>query len=133
MPVPRRSGYWSARYDSSCWIYVPVDYPPGGHVSTLLPNRLSPLGALAHLIEGTKIAAHPLALAMQLDSHIVSARHLEYLSRRVARAIETPNSRLIVSMPPRHGKSETISHWSCVWALARDPRCRVLLASYEAD
>lgn len=36
-------------------------------------------------------------------------------------------------MPPRHGKSEMVSHWLPVWALNVDPTQRVMLASYEAD
>ncbi len=40
--------------------------------------------------------------------------------------------RLAVSMPPRHGKSETISSHTPAWALSRFPDWRILLASYEA-
>lgn len=40
--------------------------------------------------------------------------------------------RLIVRMPPRHGKSETCSHWTPVWFLDNWPDKRVMLASYEA-
>lgn len=37
---------------------------------------------------------------------------------------------MIVSMPPRHGKSETVSRWGPVYALHHRPEARVLLASY---
>ena len=43
--------------------------------------------------------------------------HLDLISRRVASLVERP-LRLIVSMPPRHGKSELLSHWTPVWFLA---------------
>jgi hypothetical protein len=102
-------------------------------VSTLLPEPESPFAALLALVEGRPVPPHPIALAQELDNTILCPRHLEFLSKAVARTISTPNGRLLVSMPPRHGKSETISHWSCVWALERNPRDRVLLASYEAD
>lgn len=36
-------------------------------------------------------------------------------------------------MPPRHGKSELISHWFPVWYLNQFPENRVILTSYEAD
>ena len=41
--------------------------------------------------------------------------------------------RILVSLPPQHGKSELISHWTPVWFLSNWPRCRVGLASYAAE
>lgn len=41
--------------------------------------------------------------------------------------------RLLVSVPPRHGKSELISHWLPVWKVATWPAHRVIVVSYEAD
>jgi hypothetical protein len=35
-------------------------------------------------------------------------------------------------MPPRHGKSEMISHWFPSWCFERWPRKRIILSSYEA-
>ena len=43
------------------------------------------------------------------------------------------NGRLIVSLPPRHGKSELLSHWAPVWFFENWPSGNVILASYEAD
>ena len=40
---------------------------------------------------------------------------------------------MIVSMPPRHGKSELLSHWTPIWYLANYPNKRIILASYAAD
>ena len=53
----------------------------------------------------------------------------EYLERLVRREIK----RLIVEFPPRHGKSELISHWFPISYLETFPREHVILASYEAD
>ncbi len=39
----------------------------------------------------------------------------------------------MVTMPPRHGKSETTSHWFPAWTVLRFPHKRVILTSYEAD
>ncbi len=36
-------------------------------------------------------------------------------------------------MPPRHGKSELVSHWFPVWFLNQWADRRIILASYEAD
>lgn len=40
---------------------------------------------------------------------------------------------LVVRMPPRHGKSEYVSHWTATWHKANFPHLNVLLASYEAN
>jgi predicted phage terminase large subunit-like protein len=62
------------------------------------------------------------------------APHLRVLSLAVAKALAGlgPN-RLIVQMPPRHGKSELISYWTPLWFLDRWPARRVMLAAYEAE
>ena len=62
----------------------------------------------------------------------VRTPHLNFVSRRVAGLAEAP-LRLIVSMPPRHGKSELLSHWTPVWFVANWPQKRVGVASYAAD
>jgi len=41
--------------------------------------------------------------------------------------------RLMVFMPPRHGKSELISKYFPAWVLGNWPEKRVILTSYEAD
>lgn len=41
-------------------------------------------------------------------------------------------ARIVVSAPPRTGKSELVSHWLPVWFLELFPKLRVVLASYEA-
>ena len=58
--------------------------------------------------------------------------HLDLISRKVSSLAEKP-LRLIVSLPPRHGKSSLLSHWTPVWFLANWPHKRVGLASYAAE
>ena len=58
--------------------------------------------------------------------------HLSLLSKEIAQAVRT-GGRLLVQMPPRHGKSETTSVWTPIWLLNAFPSHRVMLASYEAD
>ena len=60
-------------------------------------------------------------------------RHVNLLSAKLVEAATHPDRRVIVTMPPRHGKSETVSHWYPVWLLANDPTKRIILCSYEAD
>jgi predicted phage terminase large subunit-like protein len=58
--------------------------------------------------------------------------HLDYISDRIAE-IRERKLRLIVSVPPGHGKSELISHWTPVWFLGEWPDRRVGFATYEAN
>ena len=41
--------------------------------------------------------------------------------------------RLLVTMPPRHGKSMLVSHYFPAWYLGVQPHKRVMLASYAGD
>lgn len=61
-------------------------------------------------------------------------KHLQLISDATADFITrtTPADILLLNCPPRHGKSELISHWLPVWILDRDPTARIGLASYEA-
>lgn len=63
----------------------------------------------------------------------VHAPHLDLLSSWIKEAEAGKRKRLLISMPPRHGKSELISYWTPLWLLARNPKRRIMLASYEAD
>lgn len=61
------------------------------------------------------------------------ARHIAYMSERIAHHIRRGDGRLIIAIPPRHSKSETISHYTPVWALDQFPWMKVILCSYEAS
>lgn len=67
------------------------------------------------------------------------AKHLELLCSKLE-AVERfvrgePNgiSRLIVTMPPRHGKSQVISKKFPAWFLSRNPNVEIILATYGAE
>lgn len=61
------------------------------------------------------------------------APHLTYLSDKLVDAVMGDCPRLMVFEPPRHGKSQLVSHWFPAWALALMPQKKIILASYEAD
>ena len=42
-------------------------------------------------------------------------------------------ARVVICMPPRHGKSELVSRYFPAWYLGTFPDRRVILAGYEAD
>ncbi len=50
--------------------------------------------------------------------------------RAIQDEIEKGGARIIINVPPRHGKSEGISHWLSTWFLERNPEKQILLGSY---
>lgn len=58
--------------------------------------------------------------------------HLKIVSLKIAQLIDNGGGTLLVSMPPRHGKSELISRWTPEWFLRCYPTKRVILLSYAA-
>lgn len=63
----------------------------------------------------------------------VAAEHLKYISARIAQAITKGGARLILCMPPRHGKSLMLSVHTPIWFLNAWPRKSIILISYGAD
>lgn len=87
-----------------------------------LTARLSPAG-LAWIV-GDK--------ATTPEQGWVPYPHLELLSKKLMAVAAGEIDRLIVTMPPRHGKSELISRFTPAWFLGTHPDRKVMLASYEA-
>lgn len=58
--------------------------------------------------------------------------HLRLLNEYILRLVrhQLPTSNLIVSMPPRHGKSTLLSKYTPAWFLGCWPNLQVLLATY---
>lgn len=65
------------------------------------------------------------------------ARHLELLCATiedVVRRVERQESpRVMIFMPPRHGKSEVVSKKAPAWILGGHPEWEIILSSYSAD
>ncbi len=60
------------------------------------------------------------------------AAHLDLLDSKLLALSEGRIKRLIVTMPPRHGKSQLCSRYFPAWYLGMNPDHRVILCSYEA-
>lgn len=58
--------------------------------------------------------------------------HIDYLDKAIGQAIAKGGARLIISVPPRHGKSWLISRYTPAWFLTLYPEKNVILSSYEA-
>lgn len=58
-------------------------------------------------------------------------RHQLYLYKRLKRVTDGVCRRLMIFMPPRHGKSELVTVRYSAWRLKRDPSLNVILGSYN--
>lgn len=60
-------------------------------------------------------------------------KHIQFLDRKLTEAIARGNARIVISLPPRHGKSWLTSLHTPVWFLSLWPNRNVILTSYEAS
>lgn len=87
--------------------------------------------ALTRGMGTNKIPATPADLAHKLSGgRWMHAPHLDYLSNRLVALYKRQIEGLIVSMPPRHGKSTLIDVNYPAWWLAQSPMDRIALAGY---
>lgn len=76
----------------------------------------------------------PATLAYKLtNGSWIPSKHLLYISAKIGSALAKGGARLIVSMPPRHGKSELLSIHTPAWILERNPSHYIILASYGSE
>ncbi len=74
----------------------------------------------------------PLDLAIYAQrGRYITARHIELQNEAALRLADGSLRRLMVQMPPRHGKSEFWSHYVPAWFLGTFPDKRVLHVSYD--
>src|SRR5690606_24890235 len=76
--------------------------------------------------------ATPGEMALALDPRTVQTGALDLIDDALKWALETPDSRLIISMPPQEGKSQRASRRFPLWCLTQNPELRVAIISYEA-
>lgn len=81
-----------------------------------------------------------LRFCQYIDPRFETPAHVELVAEKlqgVAEFIESGGkkgiSRLMIELPPRHGKSEMASRKFPAWLMGRRPDVRVILASYGAD
>jgi predicted phage terminase large subunit-like protein len=58
-------------------------------------------------------------------------RHQRFLQSALADVTSGDCKRLIIAMPPRHGKSETVTIRYAAWRLERDRKLNVIIGSYN--
>lgn len=62
----------------------------------------------------------------------MTAPHLNILTKKLVDLEQRRITRLLVEMPPRHGKSSLCSQYFPAWYLGRNPDHNVIIASYES-
>ena len=98
-------------------------------MSTLSPNLAE---ALAAKYQRFLDYPTPLAMELALRPDYVQTPALQLISDRLQAAFDTPDARLIISMPPQEGKTE-LTRAAIIQQLALDPDKRVILGSYNQD
>ncbi|GAA1353700.1 terminase large subunit domain-containing protein [Streptomyces beijiangensis] len=108
---------------------------PAG-VRRALAGRATPRmrALLAEVERSIAMDASPGALAaIVTDRREMQARHLNMVDQAWIDMAEGRAERVMLSMPPRHGKSRRASRWGPLWYLRKYPDRRVMIASYSAD
>lgn len=86
----------------------------------------------ALLREGWRLTPATMAVKVT-EGRWIPAPHLLHTSTIVASGIRKGGQFIIVSMPPRHGKSEFLSVNTPIWHLETYPDKRIILASYSSE
>jgi hypothetical protein len=89
---------------------------------------------LAQVERDLAIERSPGSMSAILTDHKErQAPHLDLIDK-VFRDIARGHPRkVLITMPPRHGKSRRAARWAPLWYLSRHPDHRVMIASYSAD
>lgn len=74
--------------------------------------------------------ATPGDVARLIDPRTVQTPALDLIDMELVRLADTPDSRLIISMPPQEGKSTRVGRDLPVWLLQRSPDTRIIMGSY---
>lgn len=107
--------------------------------STLPPSvRLQHLWPTADLIEAIEsgtttrhVPAFPTWLAKVTPTYHWHWQHQEYLYKYLDKVTSGECKRLMIFIPPRHTKSETVTVRYPVWSLERRPTMRVIIGAYN--
>jgi phage terminase large subunit-like protein len=75
----------------------------------------------------------PATLMAKLNPWWIPAKWLQYLSMEIAKCIYTGNCGLLISAPPRHGKSKLSTVATPLWTLENFPHKNVVVATYGED
>lgn len=84
-------------------------------------------------VAGRRRPRSPAELSARLIPDYRVTPTIQLISDELVRAVEKPDARVILTCPPRTGKSVLVSQVFPVWLLARDPDCEIIVKSYGDD
>lgn len=76
----------------------------------------------------------PLLLAKSVyRANWQSPKHIQYIDKKLLDIFNWGNKKLIVNMPPRHGKSQFITKILPLWWLLNKPDSRIIISAYNSS
>ena len=99
----------------------------------LLLSSLTELEALKRELEARKARQSLLAFTEYTNPLYQRAQHHEQIAAKLEAVERGEIDRLMIFMPPRHGKSELASKRFPAWCLGRNPTRQIIAASYNSD
>lgn len=89
---------------------------------------------IQRLLDYREAMASPAGFAVRVSNGTFQrARHVELINTHLVALAEGRIRKLIITLPPRYGKSELCSKYLPAWFLSRWPDRKVILASYETS
>ena len=76
----------------------------------------------------------PLAFASRCSAGLwKNAKHLSLIGAKLREVADGRLKRLIVNMPPRHGKSQLLARWFPAWWQCRHPNRRIIISTHTSE
>ena len=100
---------------------------------SLLLSSLTELERLTELAKARNARNSLLAFTEYTNPLYKRAQHHEQIASKLEAVERGEIDRLMIFMPPRHGKSELASKRFPAWCLGRDPMRQIIAASYNSD
>jgi predicted phage terminase large subunit-like protein len=94
---------------------------------------LSPSQAASELLARRRARQSLLAFTGYTNAAYKAAAHHELIAQKLEAVERGECKRLMICMPPRHGKSELASRRFPGWCIGRNPARQVIAASYNSD
>jgi len=114
----------------------PTELPPPEEFAALLASQLQP-GLLESLVSADNVAGKTEKLVDYMEYEGRGAwqnePHLDILCNKLEDVAQGKIKRLMVFMPPRHGKSQVCSKKFPAWYLRKFPDRYIMITSYSAD
>jgi hypothetical protein len=95
--------------------------------------QLSPSQAASELLARRKARQTLLAFTEYTNPIYRAAPHHDLIAKALEAVERGDIKRLMICMPPRHGKSELASRRFPAWCIGRNPERQLIAASYNSD